>query len=261
MEQGNSDNNIMKSTVTAIIQARMNSTRLPGKAMLELAGRPLLYHVFERIQAAPGVDQVILATCNGGENEKIIRLAQSLAIPVFIGSEDNVLERFYLAAEKFGGDYIMRVTGDNPFTDPGFAAMTIETARATGADLCYLSNLPLGTGAGIIKKSALDAAYRHSDKPHHFEHVSPYIREHPEIFRTEIREIELYNPFSNLRLTVDTAEDYELASIIYGNLYHNAPFSFADVIKFLEHNPGLLAINGHIQQRPMTHTSIKCGTP
>jgi len=207
----------MKLTVTAIIQARMNSTRLPGKAMLELAGRPLLYHVFERILSTPGVDRVVLATCNGNENEKIMRLAESLAVPVFIGSEDNVLERFYLAAEKFGGDYIMRVTGDNPFTDPGFAARTIETARATEADLCYLSNLPLGTGAGIIKKSALESAYRYSDKPHHFEHVSPYIREHPELFRIEIREIDLYNPFGSLRLTVDTPEDYELASIIYDN--------------------------------------------
>jgi spore coat polysaccharide biosynthesis protein SpsF len=250
----------MNSTVTAIIQARMNSTRLPGKAMLELAGKPLLQHVFERVRATEGVKLVVLATCTAVENTKLIELARSLDIPVFIGPEDNVLERFYRAAQEFGGDYILRVTGDNPFTDPGYAAKTIEIALSSSADLCYISNLPLGTGAGIIKKSALDAAFHNSDKPYHFEHVSPYIREHPELFKVIIRETELYNPFKNLRLTVDTAEDYELASIIYRNLYKEEPFSIEEVIRFLEQNRHLLAINSHIQQRSMTHSSIQCNT-
>jgi spore coat polysaccharide biosynthesis protein SpsF len=245
----------MKPTVTAIIQARMNSTRLPGKAMMELAGRPLLYHVFERIQATPGVDRVVLATCGGVENGIIIELAESLGVPVFIGSEDNVLERFYKAAQQHGGDYILRVTGDNPFTDPEYADKTIKTGCAAAADLCYFSNLPMGTGTGLIKKTALEAAYRHSSMPHHFEHVSPYIKEHPELFKLEIREIEVYNPFSNLRLTVDTPEDYKLASIIYQALYRSAPFPLVDVIRFLELNPDVLKLNAHIQQRPMTHSS------
>ncbi len=246
----------MKQTVTAIIQARMNSTRLPGKAMMDLMGKPLLYHVFERILATRGVDRVVLATCDGRENEAIMALARSMDISVFVGSEDNVLERFLQAAEQYGGDYIMRVTGDNPFTDPGYAAKTIELARSTSADMCYLSNLPLGTGVGMVKKIALEAAYRYSDKPHHFEHVTPYIKEHPENFNIVIREIALHNPFDNLRLTVDAPEDFEFASVIYKNLYKPGLFTLADVIQFLEKNPGLLEINGHIQQRPMTHSSI-----
>ena len=250
----------MKTTVTAIIQARMNSTRLPGKAMMDLAGKPMLRHVFERVLAVAGVDRAVLATCDSGENVKIIDLARSMGIPVFIGSEDNVLERFHRAAQEFGGDYILRVTGDNPFTDPGFAAKTIEIALSARADLCYLSNLPLGTGAGIIRKSALDAAYLHSDEPYQFEHVSPYIKEHPEIFKIITREIELANPFTSLRLTVDTPEDYELASIIYRNLYKGAPFPFSEVVKFLEQKPGLARINARIDQRSMTHSSIRCNT-
>lgn len=245
----------MKPTVTAIVQARMNSTRLPGKAMMDLAGRPLLFHVLERVQSTAGVDRAVLATCGGQENDAIIRLAESMGINVFIGSEDNVLERFYLASEKFGGDYIMRITGDNPFTDPGYATMAAEIAISTGADSCYLSNLPLGTGVGMVKKSALDTAYRKSDRPHQLEHVTPYIKEHPELFSIVIRDVDLHNPFPDLRLTVDTPEDLELARAIYRGCYRGKPFPLADAIGFLEQNPGVAAINSTIKQRPMTHSS------
>jgi len=233
----------------------MNSTRLPGKAMMDLAGKPLVYHVFERIQKTRGVDRVVLATCSG--SEKLIGLAESTGIDVFVGSEDNVLERYYLASERYGGDYIMRVTGDNPFTDPGYAAETVQMIIEAGADISYFSNLPLGTGVGMIKKSALAAAYEHSDQPHQLEHVTPYIKEHPETFKIEIRKIDFHNPFPNLRLTVDTPEDFELAASIYRHLYRGGPFPLADVIAFLEQNPDLAAINRNIQQRPMTHSSIQ----
>ena len=247
----------MKPTVTAIIQARMNSTRLPGKAMMDLAGRPLLHHVFERILSTAGVDRVVLATCEEEESGQLIRLAESMGISVFVGSRDNVLERFWQASEKFGGDLIMRATGDNPFADPGYAALTIEAMIASGADLCYFPDLPLGTGVGMVKKSALDEAYRMSDRPHQLEHVTPYIREHPERFNLLVRDLGIAIPFPKLRLTVDTREDYDLAKAIYGSCYHGAPFPLDEVVRFLEKNPGLLAINSNIEQRPMTHSSTR----
>lgn len=247
----------MKPKVTAIIQARMNSTRLPGKAMMDLAGRPLLHHVFERILATAGVDRAVLATCEEEESGRLIQLAESMGIAVFVGSRDNVLERFWQASEKFGGDLIMRATGDNPFTDPGFAALTIQTMVSSGADLCYFPDLPLGTGIGMVKKSALDAAYRLSDRPHQFEHVTPYIREHPEQFNVLVRDIGITIPFPKLRLTVDTPEDYELARAIYRHCYHGGPFTLDDVVRFLEKNPALLSINSGIEQRPMTHSSTQ----
>lgn len=247
----------MKTTVTAIIQARMGSSRLPGKAMLDLVGKPLLYHVFQRIQATAGVDHIVMATCHGAENDIIIRLAESMGIQVFIGSEDNVLERFFLASERYGGDYIMRVTGDNPFTDPEYAAETIRTIIETGADLCYFPNLPLGTGVGMVTKTALDAAYKLSDQPHQKEHVTPYIKEHPEQFKIHVRDIKIDRPFPNLRLTVDTSEDYEVAQKIYAGCYNGGPFPLEDVIRFIEKNPGIAAINSGIRQRPMTHSSSK----
>jgi spore coat polysaccharide biosynthesis protein SpsF len=247
----------MKATVTAIVQARMGSTRLSGKAMLELAGKPLLYHVLQRIQVTDGVDRIVLATCHGGENKVIIRLAESMGIPVFIGSEENVLERFYLASRQYGGDFIMRVTGDNPFTDPGYAAETIRTIIETGADLCYFPNLPLGSGVGMVTATALEAAYKYSDQPYQREHVTPFIKEHPEQFRIHISDIDLYNPFPNLRLTVDTPEDYDVAKRIYAGCYHGGPFPLHEVIQYIEKNPGIAAINSGITQRPMTHSSTK----
>jgi spore coat polysaccharide biosynthesis protein SpsF len=247
----------MKPTVTAIIQARMNSTRLPGKAMMNLAGRPLLHHVFERILSTTGVDRVVLATCEEEKSGQLIRLAESMGIDVFIGSRDNVLERFWQASEKFGGDLIMRATGDNPFTDPGYAALTIQAMIASGADLCYFPDLPLGTGVGMVTKSALDQAYRLSDKPHQLEHVTPYIREHPEQFNLLVRDIGIVIPFTKLRLTVDTSEDYQLAQTIYANCYHGEPFTLNTVVQYLEKNPSLLSINSGIEQRPMTHSSTQ----
>ncbi len=248
----------MKGTVTAIIQARMGSTRLPGKAMMDLAGKPLLYHVFDRIQVTSGVDRIVLATCPGEKNRVIIALAESMGIDVFIGSEDNVLERFYLASRQSGGDYIMRVTGDNPFTDPYYAERTIQAIKETEADLCYFPNLPLGTGVGMVTKSALDRAYRRSDQPHQFEHVTPYIKEHPDEFKLHICDIELHNPFPNLRLTVDTEEDFEVARRIYGVCYKGKPFPLSDVISYLEKNPATASINSAVKQRPMTHSSTTC---
>jgi spore coat polysaccharide biosynthesis protein SpsF len=245
----------MKPTVTAIIQARMNSTRLPGKAFMKLGGKPLLQHVFERTLAVRGTNRVVLATCVGDDNHPIIELAESMGIGVFIGSEENVLERFFLASERFGGDYILRVTGDNPFTDPEFAERTVEFAINTAADLFHFTNLPLGTGVGIIKKTALDAAYLHSDSPHQREHVTPYIWERPDRFTIVQRESGIDNPFPNLRLTVDTPEDFKLADIVYSHCYRGTPFPLSTVIAFLRQNPGFVEINSGVIQRPMTHSS------
>jgi spore coat polysaccharide biosynthesis protein SpsF len=243
-----------KLDVTAIIQARMTSKRLPGKSMLELAGKPMLAHVIDRTRMIDGVKKIVVATCIGKENMPIIKLAQSMGTEVFVGSVDNVLERYYLAAEEFGGSYIVRVTGDNPFTDPEYASMAVEIIQESGADLCSIPNLPLGTGVEIIKRDSLAQAYKMSDKPYQREHVTPYIKEHPELFRIERPTVSFKNPFPDLRLTVDTREDFELAKTIYENLYKQKYFPLIDVISFLEKNPHLVNINSDTKQRSMFHS-------
>ena len=244
----------IKPKVTAIIQARMQSKRLPGKAMLELAGRPLLSHVIERTKLIEGVDTVVVATSMGNENYPIIELAESMDVNIFVGSMDNVLERYYLAANEFGGEIIIRVTGDNPFTDVDYASMILDISIESGSDLCALANLPLGTAVEVIKRSALEESYTLSEKSYHLEHVTPFIKEHPELFSIERPEVDIDNPFEKLRLTVDTDDDYRFAAILYENLYNEHHFTLSDVIEFLKENPELVLINNEIKQRPAVHS-------
>ncbi len=241
--------------VVAIVQARMDSSRLPGKAMVDLAGKPMLYHVLERARAIKGVEMVVLATCPGEENRKLIELAKSMEIETFLGPEDNVLERYYKASEKYQAKHIIRITGDNPFTDPDYASMILNISIESNADIASIPNLPLGVAVEVIKKDALDKAYYFSNRAYHFEHVTPYIKEHPELFNIEKHPVTLKTPCDNLRLTIDTPEDYELANILYNELYNGTPFPLQSALNFLFINPDLAQINCNVHHRPMTHSS------
>ncbi|TAL32453.1 MAG: acylneuraminate cytidylyltransferase [Spirochaetes bacterium] len=249
--------NKIKPRVIAIIQARMQSTRLPGKAMEDLAGRPLLAHVIERAQRIEHVDEVVVATCIGEENRAIIDLAASMGAKIFVGSMENVLERYWLALCEFGGEFIVRVTGDNPFTDPEYASMAVDISLESKPDLCSVTNLPLGTGVEIIKAGALEEAYRNGDKTYHREHVTPYIKEHPELFNIERIPANFKNPFPGMRLTVDTPEDMVFARAVYERVYAGQVFPLSEVISVIETDPDLLKINSGVEQRPMVHSERK----
>ncbi len=237
-----------------IIQARMESKRLPGKSMLPLAGKPLLYHVIERCKLIDKAGGIVVATGNRESNLEIVELCEKMSVDVYCGSDDNVLERYYNAAKKYGCNYIVRATGDNPFTDAQYASMAIEIALESGADLTSLQNLPLGTAVEIIKFKALETAYEMSSENYHYEHVTPYIKEHPELFSIQRHPVQIDTPYPNLRLTVDTKSDYNLASIIYNALYKETEFSLDETIEFLRQNPGLVLLNTGVDQRPMTHS-------
>lgn len=241
-----------KHTTTAIIQARMQSTRLPGKSVLPLGGKPLLYHVIERAKAIQYITHVIVAIPDDDENDQLADIAQQCNANIFRGPLHNVLERYYLAYKQYDGSYIVRITADNPFTDSYFASVAVEEAIRTHADLCAIKNLPLGTGVEVIASTALEDAYMHSSKPYHFEHVTPYIKENPDIFKLHYFDVAFTNPFPSLRLTVDTHQDYTLASTIYDALYKDSVFTLSDVIAFLEKKPQLVEINATIHQKPMT---------
>ena len=242
----------MKPTVNAIIQARMGSKRLAGKALANLAGKPLLAHVLERSASIKGVGKTILATAEGEANLPLIELASSMGLDSFVGSEKNVLQRYCMASMQYPSDYIMRITGDNPFTDVFFAEKTIEMAIETGADLCSFNNLPLGAAVEIIKSETLFKTLGMANEAHHFEHVTPLIKEHSEQFNVVRKQAVYDNPFELVRLTVDTAEDLELARIICEALYKGVPFGIDSIINFLKTKPELLEINSSVEQRPMT---------
>ena len=247
--------NIKNPKILAVIQSRMGSSRLPGKAGVELAGKSLTWHVIDRAKRIDGIDLVILATSTEKIDEALLELAKKSGAEAFAGPLDDVLERFVLAGRKFGGDYIMRITGDNPFTDPHYASLTLETALSESADLCSLSGLPLGTAVEVVSMRALETAHVESRLPHQREHVTPYIKEHPEKFKIVKNDSGFRCPIENLRLTVDTAEDYALARAVYDGLYRGAPFRLEDAVGFLEKHRELVSINSEIKQRPMTHSS------
>ncbi len=240
-----------------MVQARMGSTRLAGKSMKLLAGKPLVYHVLERTRAIKGVAETILVTGRGKENFPLIDLAEKSGCHAFAGSEIDVLDRFFRAAEKFPCSHIVRVTGDNPFTDTGYGGLTVEAAHESHGDITALTGLPLGTAVEIIRFEALARAHQLARQPHEREHVSPYIKEHPEEFKIVHRPSGFRNPFPDLRLTVDTDEDFLLAEKIYHALYQGSPFDVKEVISFIAKNRELIEINSHIEQRTMHHSENK----
>lgn len=243
----------MKSAV--IIQARISSTRLPSKALLELCGRPMIFHVIEHAKLIDNAESVILATGKGKENIPLLKIAAQCGIDSFAGPEDDVLERYFSASERIDCDYVIRVTGDNPLTDHISASNALKYAYEHDADHCTTNGIPVGTGVEIIRKTALYEAFTDGKEPHHREHVTPYIKEHPELFKIVKYQSPLVNPFPDLRLTVDTAEDFKLMELIYNALYEGVPVELSDVINFIKKNPDLRFINSGVEQRPMTHSS------
>ena len=244
-------------SVNAIVQARMGSSRLYGKSMAPLAGKPLLFHVLERAAAIDGAGRTILATSKGDENAPLLELAKNMGLETFAGSEHNVLERFCMASKEFPSDYIVRITGDNPFTDIFFAGKAVQNAVESGADLWSYNNLPLGTAVEVIKSEALFTAFREASSPHQLEHVTPYIKENPKRFNIVRESVGYKNPFKSLRLTVDTKEDLELAEILYNALYKGKPFGIDEIIACLEEHPKLIDINNMVEQKAMTSSELK----
>lgn len=234
-----------------IIQARMGSSRLPGKILMDIAGKPMLQHIVERVKRCKNVDEVIVATSKNSEDKKVIELCKRLNYQCFAGSQDDVLDRYYQAALKFGADIIVRVTGDCPLVDQSQIDQMIELQKKTNAD--YVHNidvgLPLGIGAEVFTFGALEKSREKGKEPHHREHVDEYMLENPQEFKTErlYPEKWMKKPY---RLTVDTSEDLALIKPIYGKLYRNGSIvELKEVFSLLEKEPELLEINKNVVQR------------
>ncbi len=238
-----------------IIQARMESTRLPRKALLPVAGKPLICHVIERALAIKGTFGVVLATGDTPENKVLLELAGSMGIGFFAGSADDVLDRFCRAAERFSGDPIIRITGDNPFTDPEEASKTIEYYHEMNAEYAVAEGLPLGTGVEVVSRRALFDADLKGRESYHREHVTPYIREHSELYRSVRRKTDFQKDGQVFRLTVDTEEDLDLVRRIMDAMPVGRIPSLGEIIAYLRANPDIALLNSEIVQRPMTHAS------
>jgi spore coat polysaccharide biosynthesis protein SpsF len=237
----------------AIIQARMGSNRLPGKVLMPILGKPMLWHIVGRVRSVPAIDEVVVAVPTDRPNEILRRFCTDNQIALFAGSESDVLDRYYCAAEQFEADPVIRITADCPLVDPPLIERLIQmfksgeydhigVAAGAGAERIGKGRFPDGLDAECFGFSALERARREATDPRDREHVTRYMWNNRDIFRCGELTAGLVYP--KLRLTVDHLEDFELITKIYESLYSECqPFDFADVMKFLEKNPGLLEVN------------------
>lgn len=237
----------------AIIQARMGSTRLPGKVLKPILGHPMLWHIVQRVNSVDGLSMAVVATSDRTGDEPIRQFCRKNDISLFAGSEHDVLDRFYRSAIEYSGDPIIRITGDCPLIDPELVKKLLEiylqgrydhVGIATGAGAVFLDGFryPDGLDAECFSFAALEQAWHDAEKPSEREHVTPYIWLRPEDFRLGVLKSE--KDYSHLRLTVDNEEDFKLIDKIYKALYNeNKHFSLCDVLRYLERNPDLASTN------------------
>lgn len=239
----------MKTVI--IVQARLTSTRLPGKVLLPLAGAPMLTRLIERLRRVKQADAIVIATTTNATDDPIAAVCGQLGVPCHRGSEHDVLSRYADAAREHGADVVVRITSDCPLIDPALVDQLISTYREGGCD--YVSNMlpptwPYGMAVEVFTATALLEANAEATQDSEREHVTPFIYWHPERYR--LRNVESPTDLSAQRWTVDTPEDYELVRRLFERLYPvNPQFSLADVQKVMEANPDWRCINQHIPQK------------
>ncbi len=229
----------------------MGSTRLPGKVLKQLAGNTVLGHVVRRVRLAKRLDGICIATTESPGDEPIVAEAERLGVSCWRGSEQDVLDRYFGAAQACDAGVIVRVTSDCPLFDGPLLDEMIAVFMATHG-LDYLSNIqvrrfPRGLDAEIFTLAALKRAYRESTQPHEREHVTPYFYQHPELFR--LHSFEGKEDLSAHRWTLDTPEDWQFVKVVYATL--GANFTTADVLKFLKAQPELAKLNARVEQKKL----------
>ncbi len=236
--------------IVAIVQARMSSSRLPGKVLADIAGQSMLHRVIERVRRIPGLSEVVVATTLASEDEAIVKECDRIGAPFFRGSENDVLDRYYGACRQHEAEAVVRITSDCPLIDPMESRKVIDAFLAQAADLAandIKTTFPLGLGTEVVAREALHLAWSHATKPYERQHVTPYIYEHPEQFH--LVSVESPSNHGNLRWTVDTPPDLEFVRAVYARL--SGSFCWQDVFSLLEREPDLIEINRHIRQKAL----------
>ncbi len=232
--------------IIAVVQARLGSTRLPRKALADIAGRPMLAHVLARAALVPGVDQVVLATTESPEDDALVEVARATGIACVRGSVDDVLDRFRAALAAHPADAIVRITADCPLLDPAVSGLVVDAFRRAG-DLDYASNVhpptyPDGLDTEVIAAPALEVAWREARRPSDREHVTPFIWRQPDRFR--LANVAAPEDRSALRFTVDDERDLAFVRETYRALTGDGRlFGLAAVLDLLRARPELVSWN------------------
>jgi spore coat polysaccharide biosynthesis protein SpsF len=238
----------------AIIQGRMASSRLPGKILLDIAGKPMLAHVVERARRAKTVDLVVVATTTQPEDDAVEAYCRQNGIAISRGSLHDVLDRFYQAALAFRADVVVRLTADCPLVDPQLIDQVMEEFLRTGVDFCcnrlpppFKRTYPIGLDVEVCTFQALECAWKEAKEPHEREHVMPYLYDSPDRFM--ILRVDYEKDYGEMRWTVDTPQDLELVRQIFARLGENRAFTWLDVLELFKREPQLALINSQVKHK------------
>ncbi len=238
----------------AIIQARMSSTRLPGKVMKKLADKSVLAHVISRLQASKTLDGLVVATTTHSVDDAIVAESRKYGAGVFRGSEEDVLGRYAAAAGDCGADVVVRITSDCPLIDPELIDHMVRKFFSLPA-VDYLSNTlertyPRGLDVEIFSRKVLAMAAQQAQEPFEREHVTPYLYQHEDLFQL-VSHKDLVDR-SHYRWTLDTPSDWQFIEAVYQYLYRpGETFTTADVFALLQRHPEMEKLNEHVEQKKL----------
>jgi spore coat polysaccharide biosynthesis protein SpsF len=238
--------------LVAIIQARMGSTRLPGKVLKDVGGESVLARVVRRIGRATLLDDVTVATSILSEDDVIAEDCIRLGVHCFRGDPADVLNRYYRAAEFCGADVVVRITADCPLIDPELADNTIHEfieQRPDYASNSLVSTYPSGLSVEVFTLAALQRAWQEAKQSHHRVHVTPYLYENPQLFR--ILSLAAEADYSRYRWTLDTEEDLEAIRAIYQHFANRDTFNWRHALALMERAPEVPAMNSHVRQKAL----------
>jgi spore coat polysaccharide biosynthesis protein SpsF len=236
-----------------LVQARMTSTRLPGKVLKEVLGKPLLEYQIERLRRIENADEIVIATTVNDSDQPIVDLCNRLSVSYFRGLEEDVLSRYYEAAKIYKANNVVRITSDCPVIDPTVCdeAITCFLKNQDHYDYVRIEQYPRGLDVEVFSFKILEECFRKAMDKADREHVTRYIYRHPERYR--VKRIYCSQDYSQHRWTVDTPEDFALIKRIIEELYPvKKEYNFADILNVMEDHPDWYEINAMVRQK-------KCG--
>ncbi len=245
--------------IVAIIQARLGSSRLPGKVLMPIIDRPMLWHIINRLKRSKSLNKIVIATTIAKEDNPVAEFCLQNNLDFYRGSEDNVLDRYYQAAKLYRAKIIVRITADCPLIDPEIVDKVVENyignaGRFDGSSNVLRRTYPLGLDTEVIPFSILEKLWKIADKGYHREHVTVYLYEHPELFK--LSSVENSTDLSHLRWTVDEEADLRFIREIYQRLYQEGEiFLTEDILRILSEQPSLLEINKDVRQKRANESS------
>lgn len=248
-EARGSEASCMGDKIVAIIQARMASSRLPGKVLKKVDGKSILQILVGRLRRSKIVHSIMVATTEEEQDDVIVEAAGKLEVAYYRGSGDDALQRYVGASKNIKAKFVVRVTADNPLTDPILMDELVKAHLESGADYTHCVGAPLGTSTEVVNSEVLETITSIARAPEYREHVTFYLVDHPELFRIHIVDAEqLGLHYPEYRLTVDTIEDLELMRKLYQSLGDLEVVETEAVIAFLKTHPEIREINAHVEQ-------------